>query len=70
MHRSTRRGIAVALAFTLAALFAAVAHRTDWWLPLHLFLAVGLLSDTHDVADVDTWLEFKSERADAVSASV
>jgi hypothetical protein len=22
---------------------------------------------THDVADVDTWLEFKSERADAVS---
>jgi hypothetical protein len=22
---------------------------------------------THDVADVDTWLKFKSERADAVS---
>jgi hypothetical protein len=25
---------------------------------------------THDVADVDTWLKFKSERADAISGMV
>lgn len=34
----------MALGFTLAAMVAAVVHRSSWWLPLHLFVIGGLLS--------------------------
>lgn len=45
VHRQTRRGLAQAVAFTGAAVVAAlVPHETGMWLPLHLFVLGGLLT--------------------------
>jgi nitrite reductase (NO-forming) len=45
VHRQTRRGLAVAAGFLVAAVVcAAVPHDTGVWLPLHLFLVGALLS--------------------------
>lgn len=45
VHRQTRRGLAQAVAFSCAAVVAAlVPHETGLWLPLHLFVLGGLLT--------------------------
>jgi hypothetical protein len=45
VHAQTRRGLVVAVVFVVAAVVAGIARvGTDWWLPLHLFFAGGLLS--------------------------
>jgi len=44
-HRQTRRGLGQAAVFSLAAVAAVVvAHRTGYWLPLHLFVLGGLVT--------------------------
>lgn len=45
VHAQTRRGLAVAGAFVVAAVAAAVSGvGAGWWLPLHLFVVGALLS--------------------------
>ena len=45
VHAQTRRGLAVAVGFVVAAILAAVARLGDgWWAPLHLFVVGALLS--------------------------
>ncbi len=45
VHAQTRRGLLVAVAFSVAAAVAAlVGLGTGWWLPLHVFVVGGLLS--------------------------
>ena len=45
VHAQTRRGLAVSVAFVVAAVLAAIARVGDaWWVPLHLFAVGGLLS--------------------------
>ncbi len=45
VHEQTRRGLAVAVGFVVAAVVTAVARVGDgWWVPLHLFAVGALLS--------------------------
>ncbi len=44
VHAQTRRGLLVAVAFTVVALVLVVTGAgTGWWLPLHVFVVGGLL---------------------------
>jgi nitrite reductase (NO-forming) len=53
VHAETRRGLAVSVAFVVAALVAAIAGIGDgWWVPLHLFAVGGLLSAIATVAQM------------------
>lgn len=71
VHDQTRRGLACAAAFTLAAVaFVFIPHETGGWLPLHLFLLGGLLmaiSATTQMLAV-TWSTSRAPRPGVATA--
>ncbi|WP_162941460.1 hypothetical protein [Desertimonas flava] len=70
VHAQTRRGLVVTAAFAAAGVVTAITGvGRDWWLPLHLFVAGGLLSAISAVTQMlaVTWSAAAAPRATVVA---